>query len=295
MRKRRHSLPMIRLPVALMTPHPPNSHHRRKKMAMSLRSRPTVPSSLLENLPPELRYMIYSHLLTDRDEQKLFHPLMCVSKQISADFSDTVTKLLGAKAQLTVEVTDKTVYFELGFNIPKDGQIRFHDVVTGSDSRFTFHTQWNRFRGSAVGRQMLARTTRVILRWPFLNTTFWIIFEPGAAPDVELESRSRLSIDARTRVTSQAAETMLSSVAKDWRGNKEADSAVWTDAFVKDLRRKWKVLRKEAREARRRQAAEEAERRRATRELQKRKIQEGNLWPLFAGQVWSSDLPLKRK
>jgi hypothetical protein len=134
---------------------------------------------------------------------------------------------------------------------------------------------------------MLARTMRVMIRWPFLNSTFWIIFENGAAPDVELESHCRLAVDARTRVTSKEAEKMLLSVAEEWRGKEVANSTVWTDAFIKGLRRRWKVLRKEAREARKRQAAREAERRRTARELQKRKSLESDHWPIFMGQVLS--------
>lgn len=276
--------------MTLATPQSSTSRHKRRKTIMSLGSEATA-SSRLEKLPPELRYMIYSHLLTDRQEQRLFHPLVHVSKQISVDFGDTITRLLGEKSQLTVEITNRTVYFELGFHIPKDGEVRFYDAVTGSDSEFGFHTGWNVFRKSEVGRQMLARTTRVKIRWPFLTATFWIVFEPGAAPDVEVESRCRLDVDTRTRVTSKAAETMLSRIAEDWGSNKEADSAVWTDAFIKDLRRRWKVLRNEAREAKRREAAEEAARRRAARELQKRKTLERDLWPPFMSQVWSLDLP----
>lgn len=234
--------------------------------------------------------MIYSNLLTDRKEQKLFHPLAHVSKQISADFGDTITRLLGDKTQLTVEITNKTVYFELGFHIPKDGEARFQDAVTGSDSRFAFHTGWNIFRKSEAGRQMLARTTRVMIRWPFLNTTFWIIFEPGTAPDVDVECKCRLDVDERTRVMSKDAEHMLQMITKDWRCKEEANSALWTDAFIKELRSRWKILRKNAREARRRQAAAEAETRRAARELQKRKTQEGNHWPLFMDQAWSPGL-----
>jgi len=215
--------------------------------------------------------MIYSHLLTDRKEQKLFHPLAHVCKQISADFGDTITRLLGDKTQLTVEITNKTVYFELGFHIPLAGGTRFQDAVTGSDSRFTFHTGWNVFRRSEVGRQMLARITRVMVRWPFLNTTFWIFFEPGAAPDVDVECKCRISVDARTRVASEDAEKMLERVAKDWRGKKEANSAVWICAFIKDLRRRWEELRKNAREAKRREAHREAELRRVSRELHKRR------------------------
>jgi len=215
--------------------------------------------------------MIYSNLLTDGEEQKLFHPLAHVSKQISADFGDTITRLLGDKTQLTVEITNKTVYFELGFHVPLAGEARFQDAVTGSDSRFAFHTGWNVFRRSEAGRQMLARTMRVMVRWPFLNTTFWIFFEPGVAPDVDVECKCRLSVDARTRVASEDAEKMLERVAKDWRGKEEANSAVWIDAFIKDLRRRWKELRQDAREAKRREAYREAELRRVSRELHKRR------------------------
>ena len=137
---------------------------------------------------------------------------------------------------------------------------------------------------------MLARTTRVMIRWPFLNTTFWIIFEPGTAPDVDVECKCRLDVDERTRVMSKDAEHMLQMITKDWRCKEEANSALWTDAFIKELRSRWKILRKNAREARRRQAAAEAETRRAARELQKRKTQEGNHWPLFMDQVWSPGL-----
>ena len=214
--------------------------------------------------------MIYSHLLTDRKEQKLFHPLAHVSKQISADFGDTITRLLGDKTQLTAEITNRTVYFELGFQIPVSGEARFQDVVTGSDSRFAFHTRWNVFRRSEAGKQMLARTMRVMVRWPFLNTTFWIFFESGTAPDVDVECKCRIFVDARTRVASEDAGRMLERIAKDWRGREEVHSAVWTDAFIKDLRRRWEELRKNAREAKRREAHREAELRRVSRELHKR-------------------------
>ncbi|KEQ75129.1 hypothetical protein M436DRAFT_62532 [Aureobasidium namibiae CBS 147.97] len=261
---------MTRPHASLVSLHPFNSGHRRRKTTMSLGSRNTTPCSRLENLPPELRYMIYSHLLTDRKEQRLFHPLAHVSKQISADFGDTITRLLGNKAQLTVEIKNKTVYFELGFHISVSGEARFQDAVTGSDSRFAFHTGWNVFRGSEAGRQMLARTMRVMLRWPSLKTTFWIIFEAETAPDVDVECRCRLSVDARTRVASEDAEKMLERVAKDWRGNEEANSAVWTDAFIRDLRWRWKELRNNVREAKRREAYREAGLRRVYRELHQR-------------------------
>lgn len=243
-------------------------------MTMSLRSQPTelevqTPSAL-EKLPPELRYMVYSHLLNDRKEQKLQHPLLRVSKQMAADFTETITRLLEFRAILTVQITNSSVSFQLGFNVARSGEIRFHDVLTGSCKGRSFHTGWNSFHRSGIGRHMLSRTMRVVIRWPFLNTEFWIIFEPGSAPDIDLESRCRLAIDARTRVTSKNAENMLMVAAEKWRADESACSAVWTDVYIKDLRRGWQVLRREANEARKREALREAERRRAARELRKR-------------------------
>jgi hypothetical protein len=265
---------MLRLPVTLMTLHSSSPRHPRERMAISLRSQPSAPPVRtpcpLEKLPPELRYMIYSYVLTDRVERKLQHPLLQVSKQVSADFAETITRLLGPRAQLTVQITNSSISFQLGFNVPRGGETRFHDVLTGSFIGRSFHTGWNSFRTFRIGRQMLSRTMRVIIRWPFLNTTFWIMFEPGCAPAIDLESKCRLAIDARTRVSSKNAENMLMVAAEKWRADEFACSAVWTDIFIKDLRRKWQVLRWEANDARRREALREAERRRADRELVKR-------------------------
>jgi hypothetical protein len=240
-------------------------------MRMSLRSQPSAPPvrtpSPLEKFPPELRYMIYSYVLTDRVERKLQHPLLQVSKQVKADFAETITRLLGPRAQLTVQITNSAISSQLGFNVGRGGGMRSHDVLTGSFIGRSFRTKWNSFRTSEIGRQMLSRTMRVIIRWPFLNTTFWIMFEPGCAPAIDLESNCRLAIDARTRVTSKNAENMLMVAAEKWRADESACSAVWTDIFIKELRRKWQVLRWEANDARRREALREAERRRAAREL----------------------------
>lgn len=268
--------------MTLATPHPSNSRHSRKRMRMSLRSQPSAPPvrtpSPLEKFPPELRYMIYSYVLTDRVERKLQHPLLQVSKQVKADFAETITRLLGPRAQLTVQITNSAISFQLGFNVGRGGGMRSHDVLTGSFIGRSFHTGWNSFRRSEIGRRMLSRTMRMIIRWPFLNTTFWIMFEPGCAPAIDLESKCRLYIDARTRVTSKNAEKMLMAATEKWRDNGLACSAVWTDVFIKDLRRGWQVLRREANEARKREALREAERRRAARELRERSKREGATW-----------------
>jgi hypothetical protein len=159
---------MLRLPVTLMTSHSSSSRHPKERMAISLRSQPSASlvrtPSPLEKLPPELRYMIYSYVLTDRVERKLQHPLLQVSKQVEADFAETITRLLGPRAQLTAQINNSSISFQLGFNVPRGGKMKFHDVLTGSFIGRSFHTKWNSFRKSEIGRQMLSRTMRVVIR-----------------------------------------------------------------------------------------------------------------------------------
>jgi hypothetical protein len=188
---------------------------------MSLRSQTTASSipasSRLETLPPEIRHTIYSHLLTDHGEQELKHPLMLVSKQIQADFTKTLACLLGPKAQLAVEMSNNPVYFQLSFDVVTDGKAGIHDILTGSRSApgHSFHTGWNVFRKSEIGRQMLQRTMRVVINWPFLNATIWLHSKRGGKPDVWLKSACELAHDARTRVTSKEAERMLRKTVKE--------------------------------------------------------------------------------
>jgi hypothetical protein len=266
---------MMRLPPTLMTPHPSSPRRRGKPIAMSLRSPDTAPivrtPPSLYKLPPELRYMIYEELLTDPHERELQHDLTLVSKQTQAEFVDTLTRLIAPKTYLVVAINSSSTYYQLGYDVPKNGQAGFHDIFTGRSTENPWYTGWNRFHKGVIGRQMLSRTERVMIKWPFLNTTFWICFEPGSAPDILLKSVCRLSSDARTRVTSKDAEKMLLDAAERWETNKAACSAEWTGVFIRDLRRGWNVLREEASEARKRQAFEEHERRRAARELMKRK------------------------
>jgi hypothetical protein len=122
----------------LMIPRAPASRSSCRTRSMALRTQATIPSvptsSHLEILPPELRHMIYSHLLTDHSEQKLQHPLMLVSKQIQADFTNTLAHLLGPESQLTVEMTNDSVGFHLNYNITLDGVAGVHDIFTGNRS-----------------------------------------------------------------------------------------------------------------------------------------------------------------
>jgi hypothetical protein len=228
-------------------------------------------TSSLYKLPPELRYMIYEELLTDSLERKIQHNLTLVSKQTQAEFMDTLVRMLGPTIYLVVAIKSSSTYYQLGYDVPKNGQAGFHDLFTGKSTENTWYTGWNRFHKGEIGRQILSRTDRVMIKWPFLNATFWICFEPGSAPDIFLKSACRLSSDARTRVTSKDAEKMLLETLEKWEANKSACSAEWTAVFIRDLRRGWNVLRKQAQEARKRQAFEEHERRRAARELMKLK------------------------
>jgi hypothetical protein len=238
---------------------------------MSLRNQTTTPSiptsSRLETLPPELRHMVYSHLLTDHDEQKLKHPLMLVSKRTQADFTKTLARLLGPKSQLAVEMSNHPVYFQSSFDIATDGVAEVHDILTGSRSApgHSFHTGWNVFRKSEIGRQILERTMRVVVNWPFLNATFWIHFERGAKPDVWLQSACDLAHDARTRVTSKEAERMLLETVKEIKLDGQGFSADRTNAYIRDLSKKWQGLRREAREVAIRRAFVEAKKRRAAK------------------------------
>jgi hypothetical protein len=263
----------MRLSPTLVTPHPSTPRHWNRSVPTPLKSLTPAPkvlaTSSLYKLPPELRYMIYEELLTDPLERKIQHNLTLVSKQTQAEFVETLVRSLGPKTYLVVAINSGTTYYQLGYDVPKNGQAGFHDLFNGKSTENRWYTGWNRFHKGVIGRQMLLRTDRVIIKWPFLNTTFWICFEPGAAPDILLKSFCRLSSDARTRVTSKNAEKMLLETLEKWEINKAACSAEWTGVFIRDLRRGWNVLRKKAQEARKRQAFEEHERRRAARELMK--------------------------
>jgi hypothetical protein len=260
-----------------MTPRAPASRSSRKTRSMALRSQTTTPSiptsSRLEALPPELRHMIYSHLLIDHSEQKLQHPLMLVSKQTQADFTNTLAHLLGPGTQLTVGMTNNSVGFQLSYDITLDGVAGIHDIFTGNRSApvHPFRTGWNMFRKSEIGRQMLQRTMRVVIHWPFLNTTIWVHFKRGGKPDVRLKSACRLARDARTRVTSREAESMLLETVGEWKEDEQGSSADRTDVYIKNLREKWQGLREEASTAAKRRAFVEAERRRFNRDLAKAK------------------------
>jgi hypothetical protein len=214
--------------------------------------------------------MIYEELLTDPLEQKLQHNLTLVCKQTQAEFIDTLARLLGPKIYLVVDINSSSTYFQLGYNVSRDGQTGFHNIFNGKNTEKSWYTEWNLFHKGVIGRQILSRTRRVTIKWPFLDTTFWIYFEPGCAPDILMRSACRLASDARTRVTSKDAEKMLMETCEKWEINKAACSAEWTGVFIRDLRRGWNVLRKEASEARKRQAFLEHERRRAAREFMKR-------------------------
>jgi hypothetical protein len=270
---------MMRSPPTLTTPrpstpHPSTSRHRNKPTVKSLGSLTLAPSAQnppsLYKLPPELRYMIYEELLTDPLEQKLQHNLTLVCKQTQAEFIDTLARLLGPKIYLVVDINSSSTYFQLGYNVSRDGQTGFHNIFNGKNTEKSWYTEWNLFHKGVIGRQILSRTRRVTIKWPFLDTTFWIYFEPGCAPDILMRSACRLASDARTRVTSKDAEKMLMETCEKWEINKAACSAEWTGVFIRDLRRGWNVLRKEASEARKRQAFLEHERRRAAREFMKR-------------------------
>jgi hypothetical protein len=244
---------------------------------MALRTQaktPSVPtSSRLETLPPELRHMIYSHLLTDHEEQKLNHPLLSVSKQTRADFTKTLAHLLGPKTQLTVEMSNNPVDFQLSFDVVTDGNAEIHDILTGSRSApwRSFHTGWNMFRKSEIGRQMLQQTMRVVINWRFLDAIIWVHFKRGGKPDVSLQSARDLARDARTQVESREANRMLIETVEEWKLDEQGFSADRTDAYIRDLSKKWQGLRREAREVVRRRAFVEAGKRRAARASAKAK------------------------
>ncbi|CAD0114697.1 unnamed protein product [Aureobasidium uvarum] len=206
----------------------------------------TDTSSLLEQLPPELRYMIFTHLLTDPAEQKLQHSLTLVCKQTQAEFAHTIARVLGPKAQLHMRITNSSALFSLFYDYPRANQVRgHHDIPTGSDAGLIRFYTWDTFKASSTGKEILSFTRHVRVWLPYLQWTYDIVFQPGSTPKIDSTNNGTVG-DARTNVAPEDARAMLEATAEKWRSNDAATSAAWADAFAKDLRKEWRALRDEA-------------------------------------------------
>lgn len=64
--------------------------------------RPTQNSSLLTDLPLELRDMIYDQVFADDSEIVIPHPLMQTSKQLRQEVTQTAARKIGPRAKLNL-------------------------------------------------------------------------------------------------------------------------------------------------------------------------------------------------
>lgn len=234
-----------------------------------------APPKSLEDLPLELRCMIYEHVFADC--ARLPHPLMQVSKQVQAEAIDPATGIIGPKIELLLSVNTHLIDYKLHY--PVQGNVvrqYFHTGRGPGPSTSARSWGFDAFGRYAFSPQLLSRMQTIRIFWELPAAHFVIVFRPGSlSPEVTL--RADGSVDRRTRVTNEDAKKFFHDLAEKWRYDESGCSLKWVEGCIKDLRKGWEDLRKEARERNLRSEAAEARR----RELATKRIT-----PVWA--IWNS-------